>query len=198
MLCGQNTEGKKIKKSVSKEQHKDKKLRLLWLSSTFFTLWNLKTKNSGCFVSKARPTVLIKHLRKWGKVILQQPSRIYFSKLFTILKTGGVCQMAFFLTSMLKSFWKDNVWILFQVFCILTRISLLPGNFGFQMQVHTKVKWPHNSNDSTLAVIAVLQFVYLDPAAELRKQVKEPKTTNPNKAGAPEVILQGFKTALPK
>ena len=66
------------------------------------------------------------------------------------------------------------------------------------MQVHTKVKWPHNSNDSTLAVIAVLQFVYLDPAAELRKQVKEPKTMNPNKAGAPEVILQGFKTALPK
>lgn len=48
--------------------------------------------------------------------------------------------MAFFLTSMLKSFWKDNVWILFQVFCILTRISLLPGNFGFQMQVYTKAK----------------------------------------------------------
>ena len=66
------------------------------------------------------------------------------------------------------------------------------------MQVYTKAKWPHNSNDSTLAVITVLQFVYLDPAAELRKQVKEPKTTNPKKAGAPAVILQGFKTAVPK
>lgn len=85
MLSGQNTEGrKKIKKSVSKEQNKDKKLRLLWLSSTFFILWNLKTKNSGCFVSKARFTVLIKYLIKWGKVMLQQPSLIYFSKLFIV------------------------------------------------------------------------------------------------------------------
>lgn len=36
--------------------------------------------------------------------------------------------------------------------------------------MHAKVKLPHNSNDSTLAVITVLQLVYLHPAAEIRKQ----------------------------
>lgn len=64
--------------------------------------------------------------------------------------------------------------------------------------MHIKDKVPHNSNESTLAVITVLQFGYLDPAVELQKQLQEPRTINLNKAWAQEAILQGFSTVAPK
>lgn len=50
---------------------------------------------------------------------------------------------------------------------------------------------------TSLVVTTVLQFVSQDLAAELRKQVKEPKTMNLYKTSAHETILQGLNTVVP-